>query len=268
MPLTKPNIKYIFLISSLTLFSSILTGCSAVGSNKPAALQITTNPETSVFLNGKHIGKTPYFSDQLKSGDYTIKLSASDASYTSKVKLNEGTLTVVNRDLASNFQAQSGEVLWLEKNKTGFFVASLPPGADVSIDGRQVGKTPVLAKDLEIGDHKVVVSHADYINREFAIKTSSKFQLNAMVSLALEAARSANNPNNVPSPQPQIRKIEILNTPQGFLRLRKEPALDSQEVGRIPDGTQLEILQEAQDWFQVKFQDKTGWVSAQFTKKL
>ncbi len=268
MPAKTQIIKNLCLGTCLWILATILTACSAVGSSKPAALQVTSTPETAVFLDGKHIGKTPFFSDQLKSGEYTLKLSASDTSFTDKITLNEGTLTVIDRDLASNFQAQSGEVLWLEKNKTGFFVASIPPGAEVSVDGRQVGQTPVLAQDLEAGDHKVVVSLANYINREFAIKTSAKFQLSAEVTLALAAAKGANNIHSAPSPQAEVKKIEILKTPQGFLRLRKDSSLDSQEVDRVPDGTQLEIIQEIKDWFQVKYQDKIGWVSAQFTKKL
>lgn len=268
MPAQPSTLKNLCLVTILWLLAILLTGCSAVGSNKPAALQITTNPETSVFLNGKHIGKTPYFSDQLKSGNYTVKLSASDANYTSKIRLNEGTLTVVNRDLAGNFQAQSGEVLWLEKNKSGFFIASIPPAADVSIDGRQIGKTPAIVHDLEEGEHKVTISHQNYTKREFAIKTSKKFLLNAEVTLALTDAKGVGNTSVNPSPQPQIKKIEILKTPQGFLRMRKAPALESQEVIRVPDGTQLEIIQDTVDWLQVKYQGKIGWVSAQFTKKL
>lgn len=261
-------VKNLCLIAGLSVLSSILSGCSAIGNSKPSALQITTTPETSVFLNGKHIGKTPYYSDQLKSGDYTIKLAATDASYTDKISLHEGTLTVVNRDLAGNFQAQTGEVLWLEKDKSGFFVASMPDSADVTIDGRLVGKTPVSVNDLEDGEHKVAISHTNYFNREFAVKTSGKFQLNAEVTLALKDAKGVGNVENIPSPSPQSSKIEILKTPQGFLRLRKEPALDSQEVIRVPDGTQLEVIQETKDWIQTRYQDKIGWVSTQFTKKL
>lgn len=261
-------ISSLFKVSCFIFLVMLITGCSTIGSSKPAALQITTNPETSVFLNGKHIGKSPYFSDQLKSGDYTIKLSTSDANYSNKITLNEGTLTVVNRELASNFQAQSGEVLWLEQNNSGFFISSIPPDANVSIDGRHIGKTPINAQNLEEGEHKVVISHLNYENREFAVKTSKKFLLNAEVTLALIGAKGNGNISSIPSPQPQTKKIEILKTPQGFLRMRKASSLESQEVVRVPDGTQLEIIQETTDWIQVKYKDKIGWVSSQFTKKL
>lgn len=258
----------LLLIPCLLVIYSLIITISTIGSGKPAALQITTTPETSLFLNGKHIGKTPYYSDQLKSGDYSIKLSTSDANYSNKITLNNGTLTAVNRELASNFQAQSGEVLWLEKNNSGFFISSIPPEANVSIDGRHIGKTPIKVENLEEGEHKVLISHLNYENREFSIKTSKKFLLNAEVTLALTGAKGIGNISSIPSPQPQIKKIEILKTPQGFLRMRKDSSLSSQEVIRVPDGTQLEIIQETADWIQAKYKDKIGWVSSQFTKKL
>lgn len=268
MPINKFNPKFIIQVLFFSLILTTLAGCSAIGTSKPAALQITSTPEASVFLNGKHLGKTPYKSDQLKSGDYTLKLATSDASYTDKITLNEGTLTVVNRDLASNFQAQAGEVLWLEKNRSGIFISSIPQDSDVSIDGRQLGKTPLNTQDLEEGEHKILISHQNNESREFSIITSKGFLVNTQVTLALSGAKGMGNVNSIPSPEPQIKKVEILKTPQGFLRMRKQPSLSSQEVIRVPDGTQLEIIQETTDWIQAKYQDKLGWVSAQFIKKL
>src|SRR3990167_8743254 len=101
--------KFILYPSSLILIVLLLSGCKAIGTTKPAALQVTSTPEASVFLDGKHLGKTPFFSDQLKEGEYTLKISASEASFSEKIKLTAQTLTVVNRDLNNNYFAQAGE---------------------------------------------------------------------------------------------------------------------------------------------------------------
>ena len=59
------TINPVFQILGLLILVAFLSGCSIVGGNKPAALQVTATPEASVFLDGKHLGKTPFFTDQL-----------------------------------------------------------------------------------------------------------------------------------------------------------------------------------------------------------
>lgn len=272
MPSFIGNLKFLILATSYLLLTAILSGCSAIGSSKPAALQATSVPEASVFLDGKHLGKTPFFSQQLKSGEYLLKITASEASYVDKITLTGGTLTAVNRELASNFLAQSGENLWLKPGQKGLFISSLPNEADVTIDGVYIGKTPLLTFEIKEGEHKVLLSAPSYIDREFAIKTSDKYQLLADVTLASEIAKGL-VPSQAPLSEP--KKIEIVNTPLGFLRVRKEPSVNAIEVGRVKTGDQLEVIQETEDWVKIKFEaqpdreaGKLGWVSAQYTKKL
>src|SRR3972149_397469 len=94
------NFKKLLLVTCQLSIVLLLSGCTLIGAQKPAALQVTSIPEASVFLDGKHLGKTPFFSDQLKSGEFLLKITVSDASYVNKVTLAAGTLTVVNRELA------------------------------------------------------------------------------------------------------------------------------------------------------------------------
>lgn len=261
----KKFFKYLSLFTFHLSLIFILSGCTAVGSNKPAALQVTSVPEASVFLDGKHLGKTPFFSDQIKSGEHLLKITASEASFVNKVILTSGTLTVVNRELANNFLAQSGETLWLTTGNRGLFVSSMPPEADLVVDGRLIGKTPALIEDIKEGDHKIGLSKESFIERQFEIKTQDKYQLLADVTLASETAKET-------KPQqasvPTVQKLEVLSTPVGFLRVRKDPSLTASEIGRVKTGDQLEIIQETKDWVKVKFEDKQGWISSQYTKKL
>jgi len=181
--------KNLFLVSGLLFLVLALTGCSAVGFSKPAALQVTSKPEASVFLDGKHIGKTPFYSDQLRAGEYTLKVTVSGADYVDKITLSQGTLVAVNRELNSNYLAQGGENLSLVSGQKGLFIISLPSEADVTIDGSYVGKTPLLTQEIEEGDHKVQLAKEGYIEREFAIKSSTKYQILAEVTLASQIAK-------------------------------------------------------------------------------
>jgi len=255
----------LFKVSCLLFLAITLSGCTLIGTNKPAALQVSSVPEASVFLDGVHLGKTPYYSDQLKSGSHTVKITASQASYIQKIDLGAETLTVVNRELNDNFMAQSGETLWLEKGQNGVFITSNPQAAEVVVDGKLKGKTPLLIEDLAFGEHKVAVSQAGFNQREFSIKTSAKYRLMADVTLASQLAKDI----KIASDETQkSQKLEVLKTPQGYLKVRKEPSLDAEEVGRVSTGDQFEIIQQTQDWIKISFEGKLGWISAAYTKKL
>ena len=259
------TINPVFQILGLLILVTILSGCTIIGGNKPAALQVTATPEASVFLDGKHLGKTPFFTDQLDAKEYTLKITVSEASYTEKIFLTPGALTAVNRELSANFLGQSGETLSLNKQGKGVFISSYPDKAQVAIDGKIAGETPLIVEDVKEGDHQVSLNKTGYIQREFTIKSSNKYQLTANVTLASEFAKGQ---SPAAENQPQAKSVEIIRTPLGFVRVRREPSLSSLEVATIETGKQAELLQEADDWYLVKSDGKLGWISAQYAKKL
>ena len=259
------NAKKIFFIFYFLFFILVLSGCTVIGTTKPAALQVTSTPEASVFLDGKHLGKTPFFTDQLDAKEYMLKISVSEASYTEKIVLTPGALTAVNRELSANFLGQSGETLALNKQGKGVFISSYPDKAQVAMDGKIAGETPLIVEDVKEGDHQVSLNKTGYIQREFTIKSSNKYQLTANVTLASEFAKGKTTSSES---QPQGKSVEILRTPLGFVRVRQEPSLESLEIGTIETGKQVELLQEVQGWYSIKFDGKIGWISTQYAKKL
>lgn len=261
------NAKRLFIVHSLLFIVLILSGCSAVGYSDPAALQVTSKPEASVFLNGKHVGKTPFYSDQLKVGEYTLKITVSDADYVDKINLTEGTLTVINRELSKNFLAQSGENLSLINGKKGLFINSFPNETNITIDGRYIGETPYLIEDLKEGDHNILLSKTGYVDREFAIHASLKYQLLADVTLASKIAKGIGVNQQEPK-APEVQHVLVLNAPQGFLRVRLEPSLSASELGKVNTGDEFDIIQEIEDWFQISYEGKLGWISAAYVEKV
>ncbi len=259
------KLKILAFCVSLFALVVLLSGCSAIGTNKPAALQVTTIPQASVFLDGKHLGKTPFYTDQLKSGTHTLKITATEANFATELMLRESTLTVVNRQLADNFMAQAGEILSLEPGKTGLMVISQPKDANLTIDGKLAGNTPLLINEITPGEHKLLLSHNSYASREFMVKVVNGYQLQVNVTLASIAAKDL--PTS-PTPAPTPQKVQITQTPQGFLRVRREASINAPELGRVNTGDQLEIIQETPGWIKISFQGKQGWISADYTKKL
>ena len=79
-------------------------------------------------------------------------------------------------------------------------------------------------------------------------------------------------PTPVPTatPKPEV-KVEILSTPNGFLRVRSAATTDSQEVSRVNPKDIFVLVEESGDskWYKIEYETgKTGWISSQYAKKL
>ena len=69
-------------------------------------LKVSSNPKSSIFLNDKLLGKTPY-DDKYPAGEYILKLipedtSTSAASWQKKINISPSLLTYVNRELGAS----------------------------------------------------------------------------------------------------------------------------------------------------------------------
>ena len=69
-----------------------------------------------------------------------------------------------------------------------------------------------------------------------------------------------------------IQKVLILDTPNGFLRVRESNSTGSREITRVSDGETFELVDEKNGWFEIKLnspagEGKTGWISSQYAKK-
>src|SRR6266498_549307 len=71
---------------------------------RKGALQVTSSPESKVYLNNKYLGKTPLCNcdsqDMLSAGEYTIRLVPVDSGlreFQEKITISQAVLTVVDR---------------------------------------------------------------------------------------------------------------------------------------------------------------------------
>ncbi len=264
----RKKILYLFTALGLILLS-LQFGHQKVpemlGYHSYAGLKITSTPEAIVFLNGKEVGKTPYQNENLKVEEYQIKLQAQDASWQGNVKLVSGTLSVINRELAPNISSSSGEVLTLTEGK-GAMIFSNPTGAEVEIDGKFSGKTPLSVSDLASGEHIFIFSKDLYLKRSLKAYIPDKMTLNINVDLAIAEAGISDmaTPKIVTLP-----KIKILQTPTGFLRLRSQPSITGEEIGQVSPGDTASLLEESGSWVKIRLDNnQEGYVSSQYIEKL
>ncbi|MGH7245574.1 MAG: PEGA domain-containing protein [Candidatus Levyibacteriota bacterium] len=278
--------KVLFFLSPLVLAGLVFFIFTYVISQQTlgkGALQVTSFPQSSVYLNDKLLGKTPLCKcegqDMLPTGDYTIKLVPTDSTnvenFEEKISITKSVLTVVDRTfgLANTSQGSIINLSPIDDSKSAqLFITSFPTDATVTIDSNEAGQTPYLQKTITDSDHEVVVSKEGYKEKTLHIHTVLGYKLNAIIFLAIDpnavASSSAFQQQASQSAQLTVAKVKILETPTGFLRVRESSSVASAEIEQVHPGDVFTLLSEQNGWYQIQLTDgKTGWISSQYAEK-
>lgn len=245
--------------------------------NGRGALQVTSVPNSQVFLNDKYVGNSPICLCELpqliKAGDYNIKLIPTQSGFSAhqqKITIYPGVLTVADRTFDKQVAASSGTIITLSPNdskSSSLLIISFPAKAEVILDSNLKGKTPLLLKDITPSDHEIKLLKDGYKEKTIKVKTISGKQLEATIALGIRSDFAASSAKASPSASFNP-KVTILETPTGYLRVRKEPSLSSTQIGTLNPGDQVDLLSEKDGWYEVKLTEgKIGWISAEFAKK-
>jgi len=199
----------------------IFLGKKLFAGRKKAALSVNTNPRATVFLDGEHLGSTPYYNEALKAGEFVLKIVPESTGqaltpWEGRVSLSPGILTVVNRELGLTQDDSSGEILSFEpladKNAISVSVVTTPDGAVVNLDGEPRGFAPLTLDNITEGDHILLVTSPGFKERTIKAKTVKGHKLIASVQLGRETAPPpAEEPTDEevtaspsPSPKPTV----------------------------------------------------------------
>lgn len=224
---------------------------------------LSTPDQATVFLDEKEVGKTPYEDKNLDVRQYSVKLEKDGSMWQGKVKLTPKTLTIINRDLAKDQASSSGEILTLDRGR-GMTVISNPSDAEIEIDGKVYGKTPINI-NIESGEHTIIVSHTNYLKRSIRANLPDNFNLTVSVDLALSEADLTSISAPVITQTPEV---VVKQTPTGFLRVRDKASLSGKEIARVSSGDTLILLEELAGWDRVRLPNGTeGYVSSTYVEK-
>ncbi len=69
------------------------------------------------------------------------------------------------------------------------------------------------------------------------------------------------------SPAPATSRLPQCVATTGNLKVRAGPSLDEEVIGYLRRGTALRLLSWSEDWFEIEYQDKTGWIGAGYTSE-
>lgn len=266
--------KYVLLIALVPL---VLGGCSL--STAKAGLEISTYPQSKVFLDSEEVGTTPLKMTDLKPGEVDIKLQPEDvtiAEWTRKLILNKGTTTILNHEFSSVLDKDSSQILYFEKSgkkdEASLLVTSQPDGASVSLGGEMKGFTPLTLENVSDQDVQLLLSFPGYQAEEILARPVKGYRLIAELKLAHEELPTLSEPGTgtaTTSATPTENSVEILDTPTGWLRVRNAPSLTASESGKVNPKETFPLLAEESGWFQIKLEDGTsGWISSRYAKKL
>lgn len=256
---------FLLILSALALiFRFGIPILAGFWENSKSGLKIISLPEADVFLDDKEMGRTPYENNDLKSGEYEVKLKTGENIWQGVVQTIPGTVSIVNREIASSIASSSGEILILKKGK-GVFITSTPLGAKVEIGEKDYGKTPLLISDLTAGDYIFILSHPGYSKRQIRAVLPPEMILNINSDLAVAEANLGVS-SNIPKISTEI-KVTVKQTPTGFLRVRDKPSTLGKEVAKVFSGDSLILLEEGV-WDKVRTIDGVeGYVSGIYIMK-
>ena len=287
LPMKTKGIIIIVAVLALVLVGLIVK-TKFFSQQGPGALQISTTPTATVFLDGTQVGITPFFDDKIKSGEHTVKLVPETTEenlspWEGKVTLLPGILTSIKRTFSVNESESSGEIVTLEKtgrkDKSSLAVVSIPDQAVVKIDNEPRGFTPLNLDDLVPADYQITISSPGYEEKVVSAHAIGGYKLIVNVKLAQttegieEATPSGEFEGEeeselTPTPKaeatpPAKPYIKVKDTPTGFLRVRAEPSTSATEAAQIKPGEMYPYLDEEKSgWYKIEYKKgEEGWVS-------
>lgn len=274
------KIVYITLPILLALLAFTAIYFLIIKNEAKGALQVTSDPKSNVFLNGKLLGQTPLCkcdaTTMIPIGDYTIKIVPLEGAFSPF----ENKITIINRVLTAidrNFQEGVGSnasIITLvpldDKKALQLLVLSFPANAKVFLDNNEVGITPLLINNPTASDHELRLEKDGYEERIIRIKTVAGYKHSSTIFMGIEEPKLQETP--IPSSSAAIlkvvTKIVILDTPTGFLRVREKPSINALEVTRVTPSQSFELIEEQIGWYNIKVDnEKSGWISSQYAKK-
>lgn len=270
--------KLFFLIGVLLFVAIIIAVIKMVSgkSSKQGDLRVESNPVSSVFLDNKHIGRTPIGESAYKvdAGEYTLKIvpesgSTQFATWQGKITIGSNLLTYVKADMSESELSTAVDVLWLEKisgKKSEVSVSTMPDSATVMLDDETKGMTPIIIPDVSPGSHTVTVTSQGFLTRTMKVQLTPGYRLVAALKLALtsvsasqESSQSATgsataSPSGTIKPTPKTTaKVTptgaltslvdpekpyalIKDTPTGYLNVRVGPVKTATKTAEVKPG--------------------------------
>ncbi|OGC50914.1 hypothetical protein A2716_02670 [candidate division WWE3 bacterium RIFCSPHIGHO2_01_FULL_40_23] len=230
--------------------------------------------QATVFIDDAEVGKTPYSSSVLSDGEYDLRVEkAGFEPQTARVK--------IKKNYKLNVSVQLFLIPVPDKS-------AVIPGSKVVYD--LSSDLNELTLDVPLWVNGIVYWNKtrntalkfsyfiDYLGNIYGadgspVTGNDKFALKAGDTIAYLGRKSDSGLTNEAKTALERftgidligKKVKVLSTGTGWLRVRSEPSLTASEIGRINSGDEVSVLEERTEWLKVLFGDgKEGWVSSSY----
>lgn len=163
-------------------------------------LKVTSTPENGalVFVNNKKVGTTPFASDKLASGNYTVKVMKEMFATAENVyTVSDGSTTVANLDMSANFVT---------------LTVNTDTASDIYIDEELKGKGSWSGR-MSTGSHLIEV----------------KKDKHTTVTKEITLQQGADHKVDVEAPKPICGFLEVTSNP-----MQADVIIDGKNYGRTP----------------------------------
>lgn len=176
-------------------------------------IRIVSAPEgATVYLNGEPRGHTPLLLPELEPGEYRLRIVLKEhEQYEEVFTLIPGEMREVSVPLTplplpgAPGAPPPGEAA----PRTGLVTLNIEPyGADVRIDGKVVGKSPLESLDIEAGDHELRILYPGY--QEF----TTRIRVEADKHMFLKGSLKALEREEAPPQAVSFRLLKSLPFPE------------------------------------------------------
>lgn len=283
----------------LLVLAVMLGACSLpFGGSKRSALDVKSEKTLLVYLNDEHVGSTPFYSDNIKPGEYELRLSPEgdeSLSWQTRIILSPRLLTAVIKEFGENDEESNHAVMTLEplgnKEAVEVAVVTIPDNAVVKLDNNPLGFSPIGSERLSAGSHELTLQVTGYKEMLVPFKASvghrmlvsAKLAKDKSVVLGVEEEKESSPSASPKEKQEAVEEegeneatgsadlvlpyVTVIETGTGWLRVRSEPtSFEDNEVALVDVGKSFPFIERSDDgWVKIEYEDgEEGWVSGRY----
>lgn len=171
-----------------------ITNLSLIGTNSALTVN-STGGKAEVYLDDEKIGETPFSTENLSPGDYSLevkRVTEKDDFYTTitkQVHIESNTRTLLEVEIGPSLQFSSYSLIYFRQNEsdeTSLYIDTAIENATVTIDGDSYTTSPVILEDVSPKEYNLKVSATGYEDQEISIIARKGYTLIADIDLMIK----------------------------------------------------------------------------------
>ena len=241
-----------FLHITALVLLSLLVFCSCGKKPAPRTLVEITGPEGLVCeISGMKLTGSPKIAFRLPAGEYVFSFSAPGHR-------------MAYRKVAVPKAPKFTYTAALEPVSAAVLLKSVPSGAKVTMEGKNMGITPLVIRDLPVGTHRAEISMAGYAAMPLTWEITSERPVSATARLDSNqgSLRITSVPNRA---RVYINGTQVGVTPYLLQRAEGRYVLRLEREGCNPEERNVHVIKSRLEKLHVKLGEKPGGVAVSST---